>query len=97
MKKLYVLFSEDARNYVDKYGYEKLAKSKKVSKGFDWDIKEFSSQEVMDAYTQGLDDAQGWDETNWCECTIEKDRLMPSHSLNTIEEGIIFFGLDDPL
>ena len=80
MKKLYVTFSEEARLYTDEHGYSKLSKQKKLNEGYDWQLKEFASQEIMDAYIQGLKDANGWDEPNWCECTVENG-LMPKYGI----------------
>ena len=81
MKKLYVVFSEEARNYVEDHGYSKLAKQEKLKRWYDWNLKEFDSQEIMDAYTQGLSDAQGWDVTDYCELTVQNGLLTVENEL----------------
>ena len=87
MNKLYVVFSEEARNYVEDHGFEKLAKQKKLSNGYDWQLKEFASKEIMDAYTQGLADAQGWDMTDYCELTVENELLpKPKYILKHVDD-----------
>lgn len=75
MKKLYVVFTKTARTYVDNHGFEKLAKQKNLRNGYDWQLKEFASQEVMNGYVQGLADAEGWDETQHCQLTVENGLL----------------------
>lgn len=81
MKKLYVVFSAEAIEYVDKHGFKNLAKQKKFSSTYDWQLKEFPSQEVMEAYVEGLADGQGWDETHHCELTVENGLLTVENKL----------------
>ena len=82
MKKLYVVFSAEAIEYVEDHGFDNLSKQKKLTQGYDWDIKEFESKEIMDAYTQGLADAQGWDSTDFCELTVENGLLTVENKLS---------------
>jgi hypothetical protein len=58
--KLRIAFSMEAQSLLDDHAFDKLEKSRKVRKGYDWDNKEFASEEARDAYIQGLKDGNGW-------------------------------------
>jgi len=67
---LYVAFSRKAAEIAEEEGFEKLfEKSKKLKlvEGHDYDIIEFISNGELEAYCQGLTDANGWDSPFWDE------------------------------
>ncbi len=71
MKKNYrviVALSLSAHEAIAKKGAEKLIKSrsKTLKKGYDYKVKDFFTEEAAEAYTQGLEDGNGWlDEPAW--------------------------------
>lgn len=62
MIKLLVVFSLEAHSHVDEHGYgvTKLKKNKELTKGRDWDIREFKTKAELEAYKIGLEDGNGW-------------------------------------
>ena len=87
MKKLYVTFTEAANSYTNHHGFSKLNKQKNLKEGYDWKLKEFASQELMDAYLNGVDDANRCDEVEYCELTVENELLKPKYIITHSMDG----------
>lgn len=76
MHKLLVIFSLEAHGVLEELN-ENTSSFKNqdkitldgtvIHKGYDYDIKEFKSQEEVDAYILGLEDGNGWSDDVWFE------------------------------
>jgi len=65
MYTLFVAFSREAADYAEEHGFKKIATKKKLRKGYDWDEKIFNTQNELNAYAEGLEDGNGWDQPYW--------------------------------
>lgn len=69
--KLLVAFSHEASDFLEEIDgdinekIEKLRKKKGIKEGYDFVIKEFDTAKERTAYTNGLEEGNGWDEPNW--------------------------------
>lgn len=67
MKKVIVCFDGRSAEYAETHGIKRAVTESKKEKNSDWDVQEFNfkTEAEADAFTKGLELANGWDAPYW--------------------------------